>query len=105
MRLGQFEIYPITDGYIYLDGGAVFGIVPRVLWEKVYPPDGRNRIQLSLHCPMVVTKKYNILIDTGLGTKHNEKFCQIYGIGKKSNLLESLYQYGYQPKDVDLVIN
>ena len=105
MKLGKFKIYPVTDGYIYLDGGAVFGIVPRVLWEKVYPPDGKNRIQLSLHCPLVVTKKYNILIDTGLGTKHNEKFRQIYGIDKKSNLLESLYRFGYQSKDIDLVIN
>jgi glyoxylase-like metal-dependent hydrolase (beta-lactamase superfamily II) len=105
MKLGNFEIYPVTDGYISLDGGAVFGIVPRVLWEKVYPPDEKNRIRLSLHCPLIVTEKYNILIDTGIGTKHNEKFCQIYGINKKSNLLESLYRFGYNPEDIDLVIN
>ena len=77
MKLGKFEIYPVTDGSIYLDGGAVFGIVPKVLWEKIYQPDERNRIQLSLHCPLVVTKKYNILIDTGIGIKHDEKFCKI----------------------------
>lgn len=105
MKFGRFEIYPVTDGYIYLDGGAVFGVVPRILWEKIYAPDEKNRIQLSLCCPLIVTKKYNILIDTGVGTKHNEKFCQIYGIDKKSNLLESLYRFGYQPKSIDLVIN
>lgn len=105
MKVGKFEIYPVTDVNIFLDGGAVFGIVPRILWEKVYPPDDRNRIQLSLHCPMVVTGRYNILIDTGVGTKHNEKFCQIYGIDKKSGLLESLHRFGYEPKDIDLVIN
>lgn len=105
MKFGRFEIYPVTDGYIYLDGGAVFGVVPRILWEKIYAPDEKNRIQLSLCCPLIVTKKYNILIDTGVGTKHREKFCQIYGIDKKSNLLESLYRFGYQPKSIDLVIN
>lgn len=105
MKAGKFVIYPVTDVNIYLDGGAVFGIVPRVLWEKVYPPDDRNRIQLSLHCPLVVTGRYNILIDSGVGTKHNEKFCRIYGIDKKSNLLESLHRFGYQPKDIDLIIN
>ena len=105
MKLGKFEIYPVTDGYFYLDGGAVFGIVPRVLWEKVCPPDERNRIPLSLHCPLVVTKKYNILIDTGIGTKREEKFRKIYGIDKKPNLLESLYRFSYQPKNIDLVIN
>jgi len=105
MKFGKFEIYPVTDGYIYLDGGAVFGVVPRVLWEKIYAPDEKNRIRLSLCCPLIVTKKYNILIDTGVGTKHNEKFCQIYGIDKKSNLLESLYRFGYQPKNIDLVVN
>src|SRR3989304_3102058 len=105
MKLGKFEIYPVTDGSFCLDGGAVFGVVPRVLWDKIYPPDERNRIQLFLHCPLGVTKKYNILIDTGIGTKHDEKFCKIYGIGKTHNLLESLYRFGYQPKNIDLVIN
>lgn len=105
MKLGKFQIYPVTDGYFYLDGGTVFGVVPRVLWEKIYLPDEKNRIQLALHCPLIVTKKYNILIDTGIGTKHDEKFCKIYGIDKKSNLLESLCRFGYQPKSIDLVIN
>lgn len=105
MKLGKFQIYPVTDGYFYLDGGTVFGVVPRVLWEKIYLPDEKNRIQLALRCPLIVTKKYNILIDTGIGTKHDEKFCKIYGIDKKSNLLESLCRFGYQPKSIDLVIN
>lgn len=105
MKLGKFEIYPVTDGFFYLDGGAVFGVVPKILWEKIYPPDERNRIPLSLHCPMIITKKYNILIDTGVGIKHDEKFFKIYGIEKKPLLLESLCRFGYQPKNIDLVIN
>ncbi|MCC7210766.1 MAG: MBL fold metallo-hydrolase [Candidatus Brocadia sp.] len=105
MNLGTFEIYPLTDGNMYLDGGAVFGVVPRVLWEKVCPPDSKNRIRLSLHCPLIVTGNYKILIDTGVGTKHNEKFCQMYGIEKKSHLLTSLNHFGYRPEDIDLVIN
>ena len=105
MSLGAFTMYPVNDGNIYLDGGAVFGIVPRVLWEKVYPPDSKNRIRLSLHCPLIVTKKHSILIDTGVGTKHNEKFYQMYGVDKKSNLLESLNHFGCRPENIDLVIN
>ncbi|MBM4055007.1 MAG: MBL fold metallo-hydrolase [Planctomycetes bacterium] len=105
MKFGKFEIYPVSDGSIYLDGGAVFGIVPKVLWQKIFPPDEINRVQLSLQCPLVVAKKFKILIDTGTGSKHDEKFCQIYGLDKKSNLLESLYRFGYQPKDVDVVVN
>lgn len=105
MKIGKFDIYPVTDGSIYLDGGAVFGVVPRALWEKWYQPDDKNRIQLSLRCPLVVTKKHNVLIDTGVGVKHSEKTCRIYGIDKKSNLTESLYRFGYQPKDIDIVIN
>lgn len=105
MNLGKFEIYPVTDGYIYLDGGAVFGIVPRVLWEKTYPPDEKNRIKLSLHCLLIMTGKYKILIDTGVGTKHGEKFCRIYGINKKPNLPDSLHRFGFQPNDIDLVVN
>lgn len=105
MKFGKCEIYPVTDGSFYLDGGSVFGVVPRVLWEKIYQPDERNNIQLLLHCPLIVTKKYNILIDTGVGIKHDEKFCRIYGIDKKMNLLESLNRFGYQPKNIDIVIN
>ena len=51
MKIGKFDIYPVTDGSIYLDGGAVFGVVPRALWEKWYQPDDKNRIQLSLQLP------------------------------------------------------
>ncbi|MCF6149627.1 MAG: MBL fold metallo-hydrolase [Candidatus Kuenenia sp.] len=105
MKFGKFEIYPVSDGSIYLDGGALFGIVPKVLWQKIFPPDEVNRVQLSLQCPLVVAKKFKILIDTGAGSKHDEKFCQIYGLDKKSNLLESLYRFGYQPKDIDIVVN
>lgn len=105
MKLGKIEIYPVTDGCFYLDGGGVFGIVPRVLWETEHPPDEKNRIQLSLHCPLVVTKKHHILVDTGIGTKHTEKFCRIYGVDKKPNLLESLSRFGKQPKEIDIVIN
>lgn len=105
MKFGKFEIYPVSDGSIYLDGGAVFGIVPKVLWQKILFPDEKNRVHLSLQCPLIVAKKFKILIDTGAGSKHDEKFCQIYGLDKKPNLLESLYRFGYQPKDIDIVVN
>ncbi|UJS19280.1 MAG: MBL fold metallo-hydrolase [Candidatus Brocadia sp.] len=105
MKLGTFTIYPVNDSDLYLDGGAVFGIVPRVLWEKVYPPDSKNRIRLSLHCLLIATGHHNILIDTGIGSKHDEKFCQRYGIDKGYHLLESLKHVGYRPENIDIVIN
>ncbi|MEO0135804.1 MAG: MBL fold metallo-hydrolase, partial [candidate division WOR-3 bacterium] len=80
MKLGKFEIYPILDGYFGLDGGAMFGIVPKVIWEKMNPADERNRIRLALRTLLVKTPNELILIDTGIGTKFNEKYVDIYKI-------------------------
>lgn len=105
MRLGNFELYIVSDGFIRLDGGLMFGIVPKVLWEKTNPPDERNRILLSLHCLLIKTPKHNILIDTGAGDKNDEKFCDIYGIERKPTLVESLRDHGLSTKDIHIVIN
>lgn len=105
MRFGNFELYIVSDGFIRLDGGLMFGIVPKVLWEKTNPPDERNRILLSLHCLLIKTPKYNILIDTGAGDKNDEKFCDIYGIERKPALVESLRDHGLSTGNIDIVIN
>jgi len=105
MRLGKFEIYSLCDGFFRLDGGAMFGIIPRPLWEKGNPPDEKNRILLSLRPLLIKTGRDSILIDTGIGDKEDDKFRSIYGIDKRSTLLGSLSSLGLQPEDIDIVIN
>ncbi|MGR3309473.1 MAG: MBL fold metallo-hydrolase [Candidatus Brocadiales bacterium] len=105
MKLGKFEIYPTTDGFIRLDGGAMFGIVPRVLWEKLFPPDEENRIYMGLNCPLIKTPKHNILIDTGTGPKCDAKIRHMYGIENNPSLRKSLGIHGFSHGDIDIVIN
>jgi glyoxylase-like metal-dependent hydrolase (beta-lactamase superfamily II) len=105
MKLGQFEIYPITDGILRLDGGAMFGIVPKILWEKHHPPDDQNRIKLELGSLLIKAHGFHILVDTGIGNKEDEKFNQMYGVKRQPSLEESLSQLNLLPGNIDLVIN
>ena len=105
MKLGKFEIYSLLDGFFRLNGGAMFGIIPRPLWEKENPPDEKNRILLSLRPLLIKTGQENILIDTGIGDKEDAKFRSIYAIDKGSTLLGSLSSLGLQPEDIGVVIN
>ncbi len=105
MKLGRFEIYPLLDGYFRLDGGAMFGVVPRILWEKTNPPDERNRILLALAVLLVKARGKNILVDTGIGNKGEEKFCDIYGVDRRPSIEESLERVGLAPRDIHMVIN
>ncbi|MEC4678129.1 MAG: MBL fold metallo-hydrolase [Nitrospirota bacterium] len=105
MKLGQFEIYPLTDGVLHLDGGAMFGVVPKTIWEKHHPVDGKNRIKLELGALLIKAHGRNILVDTGIGNKCSAKFCDIYGIERRPTIEASLQKYGLSPDDIDLVIN
>jgi glyoxylase-like metal-dependent hydrolase (beta-lactamase superfamily II) len=105
MKLGKFEIYPIDDGFFALDGGAMFGVVPKVFWEKTNPSDDRNRISLALRSVLVKTEKEKALIDTGIGDKFNPKFKEIYRVDKTYNIDESLNSVGIKPADINIVIN
>src|SRR5579875_98709 len=106
MRLGRFEIYALTDGTFTLDGGQMFGVVPKPLWEKKLPADSRNRVRLGLTCLLVQTGKRNVLIETGIGDKFDAKFADIYGIDHSSaTLLAGLDGHGIRPEEVNLVIN
>jgi len=78
--LGRFTIHAIQDGSISLDGGAMFGVVPRPLWEKKFPPDDRNRIQLALRCMLIVDGKRRVLVDDGVGPAWSGKHRDMYGI-------------------------
>ncbi len=105
MRLGRFQLNHISDGSIRLDGGAVFGIVPRVLWERKMRPDDRNRVRLGLNCLLIRTPHEAILVDTGAGRKYSPKEQDIYGVGKEPDVVARLANLGMEPGDVDLVIN
>ncbi|HVD06421.1 MAG TPA: MBL fold metallo-hydrolase [Gemmatimonadaceae bacterium] len=108
--LGALRIHAIQAGGQRLDGGAMFGVVPKPLWERRIPPDERNRIQLGMRCLLIEHKSGLILIDTGAGNKETEKFYDIYGIENKgangrTALEDGLAQLGVAPEDITLVIN
>jgi len=105
MRLGDIEILHIHSGNFYLDGGAMFGVVPKPLWEKKSPPDSRNRIRLAANSLLVRTANKNILIETGNGTKWTPKLRDIYAIDEGDPLTQNLATAGVSPSQVDLVIN
>ena len=104
MKLGDLEFHIINAGHVLLDGGAMFGVIPRPLWEKAVPPDGRNRITLAMNCQLILAGGQRILAETGAGDKMNTKFRDIYGIDGPF-LEQGLRQYGLQPSDIDIVIN
>jgi glyoxylase-like metal-dependent hydrolase (beta-lactamase superfamily II) len=105
LQLGKFKVWGLRDGDFYLDGGAMFGVVPKTLWEKKCPADAANRIRLSLNSILIKTPRALILVETGIGTKTDQKFSSIYCIQTKPGLVTSLSREGFRPEDVDFVIN
>lgn len=105
MFLGKFDIRPIYDGFFALDGGAMFGVVPKVFWEKTNPADEKNRIKLALRTLLVKTGKELVLIDTGIGDKFQDKFKDIYKVDKTYAIEKSLKESGVKPEDINIVIN
>ena len=103
MKLGNVDITLLIDGKWRLDGGAFFGIVPKVLWERQLPADEKNRVPLNLNCPLLHIGGKNVLIDTGLGTKHPLKTKQNFDldVGK---LVADARAHGLEPEDIDYVI-
>jgi glyoxylase-like metal-dependent hydrolase (beta-lactamase superfamily II) len=106
------QLTTLHDGPFKLDGGAMFGVVPRTLWERKIPPDAKNRIPLGMRCLLVEHPDALVLVDTGVGDKESEKFAGIYGIenapigGAGPTQLESaLAEVGFSPSDVTLVID
>jgi len=105
MRLGNLELHTISDGTFALDGGQMFGVVPKTLWERKAPADERNRIRLSLTCLLVRTGRQNILVETGIGDKFDAKFKDIYDAQHPPSLLAGLNELGLRPEDIHIVIN
>lgn len=105
MEFGEFELYLVSDGTFRLDGGAMFGTIPKVLWEKTNPADDRNRILLGLNCLLIRTPTQTILVDTGIGTVYDEKFAFLYGVDRSATaLLRSLASVGVWAVDITKVI-
>lgn len=95
MNIGKFRVTPLEFGKFKLDGGAMFGVVPRILWEKYYPADENNRIEMSLRCLLIEIDDRKILIDTGFGEGRSQRFRDIYAYTGSDNYLEeSLSQLG-----------
>jgi glyoxylase-like metal-dependent hydrolase (beta-lactamase superfamily II) len=104
MRTGSVEWHLLSDGTFRLDGGAMFGVVPKPLWEKKIPADERNRITLGLHPLLIRTGGKTILVDTGIGRKESGRFPEIFAIGNEIDLLASLAEHGIRAEDVDVVV-
>jgi glyoxylase-like metal-dependent hydrolase (beta-lactamase superfamily II) len=106
MKFGDYRVEVIPDCEFRLDGGAMFGVVPRNLWSKVCPPDDQNRIRMNMNCLFIEAGNQRILIDTGIGDKWSEKHRAMYGIDRQRSLGESLNAIaGVSAEDITIVIN
>lgn len=113
LRIGDYQVCPVPTGIFGLDGGAMFGTVPKVLWEKAIPPDDKNRIPMEARALLLKGEKKNILIDCGnggdfvakYGEKLGSKFKEMYNVdGSGPSLLKSLQKFGLKPEDITDVI-
>jgi len=107
MRFGNVNLYLINDGIMWMDGGGAYGLVPRVLWEKVTPPDELNRIPAAMHCLLIESEGKRILVDTGLGDKLTPKQKRNFGLVREEGmgLVAGLAALGLRPEDIDIVID
>jgi glyoxylase-like metal-dependent hydrolase (beta-lactamase superfamily II) len=105
MQIGKYRLSVVNTGYFRLDGGAMFGIIPKNLWEKTNPPDDQNRIKLATRNLLLENGERKILVDTGMGNKWNEKAKAIYDIDQQNNLIEiSLSKLNLKAEDITDVI-
>jgi glyoxylase-like metal-dependent hydrolase (beta-lactamase superfamily II) len=105
MKLGDLEFHILNDGTFRLDGGAMFGVIPRPMWERVAPPDDRNRIVMAMNSLLIRTAGKRILVETGAGDKWDDKRRDIYAFEGAPRLPEQLSAHGVRPEQVDIVVN
>ncbi len=98
------KLYPIETGNLKLDGGAMFGVVPKVMWQKAYPADENNLCNWSMRCLLVVDGERKILIDNGIGNKQDEKWLKHYYLNGNDTLEASLAKVGEMPENITDVI-
>ncbi|HID40423.1 MAG TPA: MBL fold metallo-hydrolase [Calditrichaeota bacterium] len=105
MNIAGYDIFTIETGYVSLDGGAMFGIVPKTLWSKTNPADEYNRIQLALRTMVIKNDERIILVDAGVGNKMNEKLSKIYNLDhQRYDLVKGLAENGIRPEQITDVI-
>jgi glyoxylase-like metal-dependent hydrolase (beta-lactamase superfamily II) len=106
MQFGDYRVEVVPDTEFHLDGGAMFGVVPRNLWSQVCPPDDQNRIRLNTNCLFLDTGTEKILIETGIGEKWSDRHTAMYGIRRQRGLVESLRSIAStEPEEITIVIN
>lgn len=105
MEFGEYKLDVINDGYVWLDGGAMFGVVPRPLWSRLIKPDGSNRIPLATNCLLLRGPGGKILIETGVGEHLSAKQKEIFNFEPtERRLIGGLLDLGISPEDIDMVI-
>jgi glyoxylase-like metal-dependent hydrolase (beta-lactamase superfamily II) len=106
MKFGDYRVEVVSDCEFRLDGGAMFGVVPRNLWSKTCPPDEQNRIRMNMNCLFIEGHGERILIDTGIGDKWSDKHRTMYGIDRKRSFDEALRSIaGVDSADITIVVN
>jgi glyoxylase-like metal-dependent hydrolase (beta-lactamase superfamily II) len=105
MKLGDLELISVSDGTFLLDGGAMFGVVPKALWEKKATADEKNRITLGLNSLILKKGKTVIILETGLGEIPNKKFQEIYSLRRDKTLLDRIKENDFDLEDINYVIN
>ena len=103
--MSTLSLANLSDGSFRLDGGAMFGVVPRVVWELRDPPDAQNRILLGLNCLLIRSGESLVLVDTGVGNKEGDKFADRFALERDSDLFDALAELGIARGDVTHVIN
>ncbi|WP_349727813.1 YtnP family quorum-quenching lactonase [Peribacillus frigoritolerans] len=105
MQIGEIKLTWLNGGVTHLDGGAMFGVVPKPLWAKKYPVNENNQIELRTDPILVQANGLNMLIDSGIGNgKLNDKQKRNFGVTEESNLVEDLGRLGIQPNDIDYIL-
>jgi glyoxylase-like metal-dependent hydrolase (beta-lactamase superfamily II) len=104
LHIGDIKVTVISAGHVRMDGGAMFGVVPKGLWSRRIAPDDRNRIDLQMWCLLVETQQETLLIETGFGGKVSERLREIFDLRESPGLMDGLAAAGKQPEEIDTVI-
>ena len=108
ISVGSIRIHAIESGIQWLDGGAMFGVVPKPLWQRRIPTDDQNRIPLALRCLVIESPDELVLVDTGIGNKESEQFHELYGVenaGNPTRLEDGIRAAGFMPDDIGIVLS
>src|ERR1700757_3540987 len=103
LTLGDFELIALSDGTYPLDGGAFFGVIPKVMWSRKVQSDDKNYVTTGLNSLLIRTGKQTVLVEPGMGNKLSDRMRKFYG--QPAKLLENLSAAGIAPEDIDIVIN